>query len=279
MSGESTHTSKPSIAWSDLRTRVLSGIVLAGVAVSIGVIGGWPLTVLAAIMTAVVAGEWISITRGPRVQEIAAAALAGAAAVVLAGTGEPVWALGLVVLAAITIALWLRTSWNSAGIIYGAGLGIAIVVIRADPLEGLRALGFVAAVVWGTDIAAYFAGRRFGGPKLWPAVSPKKTWSGAIGGAVAAMLAGVVLVWASGATVSLTLAVIALLLSIVAQLGDLFESAIKRRFGVKDASHLIPGHGGLMDRVDGLTFAAIAAALIGWAHAGGSDIGRGLLQW
>ncbi len=279
MTGESTHTDKPSVAWSDLRTRVLSGIVLALVAVSIGVVGGWPLTVLAAIMAVVVVGEWTSITRGPRVSEMVPAALVAAAAVVLAGAGEPLWAVGVVLLGAVGIGAWLRTPWNLSGVVYGAGLGIAIVVIRADPVEGMRALGFVAAVVWGTDIAAYFAGRRFGGPKLWPAVSPKKTWSGAIGGTAAAMVAGVVLVWVSGGAVSLTLAVIAMLLSILAQLGDLFESAIKRRFGVKDASHLIPGHGGLMDRVDGLTFAVIAAALIGWINAGGADVGQGLLQW
>ena len=279
MNGETQQSGKRSIAWSDLRTRVLSGIVLAVVAITFGIIGNWPLTVLAAIMAAIVVGEWVSITRGPRVQEIAAGAVSVVAAVALAGSGELVWAVGLVALAVIVAGFWLRTSWTPAGIVYGAGLGIALVVIRADPADGLRALGFVAAVVWGTDIAAYFAGRRLGGPKLWPAVSPKKTWSGSIGGALAAMVAGVVLVWATGGEVTATLAVIALLLSIIAQLGDLFESAIKRRFGVKDASKLIPGHGGLMDRVDGLAFAAVAAALIGWMHAGSAAIGQGLIQW
>ena len=230
-------------------------------------------------MAAVVSGEWISITRGRVPREMVLVGGSAVAAVALAGLDQPLWAVALIAVSAATFGIWRRAAWISGGIVYAAGLGVALVVIRADPVEGLRALGFVAAVVWGTDIAAYFAGRRFGGPKLWPAVSPNKTWSGALGGAAAATLAGVVVIWVTGGSVTGVLAIVALALSVISQLGDLFESSVKRRFGVKDASRLIPGHGGLMDRVDGLTFAVVAAALIGWAHSGGADVGQGLLVW
>jgi len=117
-------------------------------------------------------------------------------------------------------------------------------------------------VVWGTDIAAYFTGRAIGGPKLAPRISPGKTWSGAVGGAVIAMIAGTALIYVVEGAFLWPVAFLALILSIISQSGDLFESYIKRRFGVKDSSHLIPGHGGVMDRVDGLVFASIAAFLV-----------------
>ena len=110
---------------------------------------------------------------------------------------------------------------------------------------------FLFAIVWATDIAAYFAGRTIGGPKLMPAVSPKKTWSGAIGGALGAVVAGLIVVESAGLGVTPALVILAFMLSAVAQAGDLIESAIKRHFGAKDSSALIPGHGGLMDRLDG----------------------------
>lgn len=279
MTAQTSPSQRPSVAWSDLRIRVLSGLALAAIAIAAALIGGWTFTIVAAGLAALVAGEWIGITRGPRTLEIGLAAGGSCAAVVLSHLVDPVWAVGLVLIVATLIAFWLRSGWPAMSPIYAAGLGIALVLIRADPADGLRALGFIAAIVWGTDIAAYFAGRLIGGPKLWPAVSPKKTWSGAIGGAAAAVIAGIVFVAATGGTVSLTLTAVALLLSVVAQMGDLFESAVKRRFGVKDASRLIPGHGGFMDRVDGLTFAAIAAAFVGWIHAGGPALGTGLLLW
>lgn len=237
------------------------------------------MTLLAAIMAAIISGEWISISRGRVLREILLVGGSAVAAVVLAGLGQPIWAVAFIAISAVAFGIWRRAVWIPGGIVYAAGLGVALVVIRADPVEGLRALGFVAVVVWGTDIAAFFVGRKFGGPKLWPTVSPNKTWSGALGGVIAATVAGFLLVWVTGGQVSGALVIVALALSVVSQFGDLFESGIKRRFGVKDASKLIPGHGGLMDRVDGLTFAAIAAALIGWAHAGGSEVGRGLLIW
>ena len=202
-----------------------------------------------------------------------------AISVLLTGADQLAIAVGLVVVGAIGAGFWQRSGWVASGVVYASGLGIALVALRADPLVGMKAVFFVFAVVWGTDVAAYVAGRTFGGPKLWPAVSPNKTWSGAIGGVLAAIIFGVVAALVMGISVTLALAAVALALSIISQGGDLFESSVKRHFGVKDASHLIPGHGGLMDRVDALTFAAIAAALTGWIHSGSSDIGQGLLLW
>ena len=144
---------------------------------------------------------------------------------------------------------------------------------------GLTALFFLFANVWITDIFAYFCGRAIGGPLLWPRVSPKKTWSGAIGGLVGGVAASVAVAYASGIGRLGIVGVMALVLSVLAQAGDLFESAVKRRFGAKDASHLIPGHGGLMDRLDGFLVAALAALLIGMIRQGTAAPARGLLLW
>ena len=136
----------------------------------------------------------------------------------------------------------------------------------------------VLLVVWATDIGGYFAGRLIGGPKLWPQVSPKKTWAGAIGGFAASL--GVAAGFAAfnfGKIVPLLL--LGAVLSIASQLGDLFESAVKRRFGVKDSSHIIPGHGGLMDRLDGFVAAIVLAAVFGFLRGGADGVGRGLMVW
>jgi len=138
---------------------------------------------------------------------------------------------------------------------------------------------FVFAIVWVTDIAAYFTGRAIGGPKLWPAVSPKKTWSGAIGGTLGGIAAGLLVAKMAGLVVAPMMVLVALGLSIVAQGGDLLESAIKRHFGAKDASQLIPGHGGLMDRLDGFLTAAAAAVMLGLLRGGLEGPSRGLLVW
>jgi phosphatidate cytidylyltransferase len=152
------------------------------------------------------------------------------------------------------------------------------VLVRLDPSEGFTALTFVLLIVWVTDIGGYFVGRRMGGPKLWPRVSPKKTWAGALGGFAASLgvSAGFVGV-GLGKTVPILL--VGAILSIASQVGDLFESAVKRRFGVKDSSQLIPGHGGLMDRLDGFVAAIVLAAIFGLLRSGADGVGSGLMVW
>src|ERR1700745_2734065 len=136
----------------------------------------------------------------------------------------------------------------------------------------------ILLVIWVTDIGAYFAGRGIGGPKLWPRVSPKKTWAGAIGGFVASLA-----VAAGFAAFDLgktgPLCVLGVVRSVLSQLGDLFESAVKRRFGVKDSSQIIPGHGGLLDRLDGFVAAVVLAAILGFLRGGADGVGRGLMVW
>jgi phosphatidate cytidylyltransferase len=132
---------------------------------------------------------------------------------------------------------------------------------------------FVLVVVWATDIGGYFGGRTIGGPKLWPRVSPKKTWSGAVAGVAAACAAGGLTVALTGVGNPVRGFLLAIPLSMVSQAGDLAESAVKRRFGVKDSGHIIPGHGGVLDRVDGLFAAATLAWLIAALGMGGEILG------
>jgi len=145
-------------------------------------------------------------------------------------------------------------------------------------VNGFTALMFVLLVVWATDIGGYFAGRSIGGPKLWPRVSPKKTWSGALGGFAASLLVAAAFA-ACGLGKIVPLLLVSAVLSVVSACGDLFESAVKRRFDVKDSSHLIPGHGGLLDRLDGFVAAILVAWIIGFLRHGVHSAGSGLMVW
>ena len=175
--------------------------------------------------------------------------------------------------------LWQeRRRWTVAGFIYAAAAQVASVLVRLDQAEGFVALMLILLVVWVSDIGGYFAGRSIGGPKLWPRISPRKTWAGAVGGFVASLVI-------SGGFAALDLGksgpilLLGAILSIASQLGDLFESAVKRRFGVKDSSHIIPGHGGLLDRLDGFVAAVVLAAFLGLLRGGVDGVGRGLMVW
>jgi len=167
----------------------------------------------------------------------------------------------------------------AGGCAYSGALLAAPALLRGDAQQGVVALLFLFAVVWMTDIFAYLVGRAVGGWRVWPAVSPRKTWSGAIGGAVAGAIAGTAIIAWAGLPNLPVLAIVSVGLSVVCQAGDFLESAFKRRFGAKDASHLIPGHGGLMDRVDGFWAAAVAAAVVGVFRGGLHAPAQGLLIW
>ena len=214
---------------------------------------------------------------------IVSAAVLGPIAIAAAYFGG--WPFAVFWAAAAAAVLWEWTKlvtgliWTIAGIGYAGIMLLAPLLLRADNTYGFLALILLFAIVWTTDILGYFAGRAIGGPKLLPAISPKKTWSGAIAGTLGAMIVAVLVANYSGAFNTTAIALIALLLSIMAQLGDLLESWVKRQFGAKDASHLIPGHGGVMDRLDGFWAAALVGCVIGLLHGGFDGAARGLLVW
>jgi phosphatidate cytidylyltransferase len=228
----------------DLWLRVASSVVLAPLAVAAAYLGGPWFIGFWLLAAAGILWEWMGLL---------------AAARSLSGTA--------------------RAGWTVLGALYAAAMLAAPLVIRGDATLGFVAMIFLFAVVWATDVAAYFAGRLIGGAKLWPAISPNKTWSGALAGVVAGTAAGVAVAAVGEIEPIAPIIVVSLLLSVAAQFGDLFESALKRRFGVKDASHAIPGHGGMMDRLDGFLAAAVAAALIGLARGGIDGAAGGFLLW
>ena len=265
----------------NLLLRVMAALVLAPLAIAIAYAGGWlwsGLVMLAAIGLNV---EWLMIVGTTRpMRGGAAGVVALAAAGFCLGSGRGTAA--LLVLAAgfagVASTSAERRGWTAAGFCYAAAAEMASMLLRLDQVWGFVALIMVLLVVWGTDIGGYFAGRSVGGPKLWPRVSPKKTWAGAIGGFAASLVisAGFAAFGIGGIGPLLLLGAA---LSIAAQLGDLFESAVKRRFGVKDSSHLIPGHGGLLDRLDGFVAAVVLAAIFGLLRGGVDGVGRGLMVW
>ena len=274
------HTDKhssPEVHGGELLSRVMSALALGAIALAGAVIGGWPATIVAGAFSVIVLKEWLSITdRGNRVALWLAMPVIVAFGAWTLGYSAATWALalGAVVVAAFTGG-W---PWRPLGVVYAGAFGLSLLILRHAPADGLMVLLFVFAVVWATDTAAYFGGRAIGGPRLWPAVSPNKTWSGALSGLAGGTVAGVVVLLAGGIVPGLIGVLVAILLSTCGQAGDLFESWVKRRFGAKDSGTLIPGHGGLMDRVDGLIFAAVAAAIVGLVHNPLSPA-SGLLIW
>jgi phosphatidate cytidylyltransferase len=265
----------------NLLTRVLAALVLVPVAIAVAYVGGWfwlGLAVLAAIGLYV---EWLMIVGAAGDNGVAAL---GVIALVSAGgslaLGRIEVSLAVVAFAVVVVALRSsqRRGWVALGLCYASAALVASAEVRRDPIFGFAALMLILLVVWATDIGGYFAGRALGGPKLWPRVSPKKTWAGAIGGFMASLAVAVGFAALDfGKLIPLLL--LGGILSSISQLGDLFESAVKRQFGVKDSSHIIPGHGGLLDRLDGFVFAVVAAALIGFFHQGADGVGRGLMVW
>ncbi|WP_448580181.1 phosphatidate cytidylyltransferase [Thermaurantiacus sp.] len=252
----------------ELSTRVVSALVLGAVALGALWQGGWLFAALVAVGGAVLVWEWGAMHAQSRVFRITAGlGIIGASWVAM--VRDPLH--GLAALGAILFVslLWclrlppeVRRGWplGLAGLLYGGLPAVALIGLRNLP-DGFALVLWTMAIVWATDILAYFAGRAIGGPKLLPAVSPNKTWAGLAGGMAGAAWASALLAgWFWGAPMLPFLAAGAAL-AIVAQAGDLFESWLKRRAGVKDSGNLIPGHGGMMDRVDGLVPVAVVVGL------------------
>ena len=271
-----------SAAPSELRLRVLSAIVLVAIALISAWLGGWLLVLVWGAAAIMVGREWIELTRlEPRsiLQTLMAISIALVLLVViLQSSGDfihNIFGVLLVLPLLFTGALIAGGTTSSrdgalmlAGLLYATPIAVVPYLLRSDPANGMWPLLWMFAVVWTTDVVAYFVGRAVGGPKLWPAVSPKKTWSGFVGGLVGAVLAGTALAAFASTKDEFDLAdvvtIISLsaLASVASQGGDLAESAMKRHFGVKDSGHLIPGHGGFMDRLDGFAAVAILVCLL-----------------
>jgi phosphatidate cytidylyltransferase len=266
----------------DLLPRVASGLVLAAVAMASLYAGVQTFTGFVFVVALAMCWEWGRIVRKIDADTplIVHAATVGVG-VILAGAGLAALGLLTVVIGAlIVLALRFgeRARLSSLGVLYVGVPCVGLLWLRGDEPYGFRAVLFLLMVVIVTDTAAYAVGRTVGGPKLWPRVSPNKTWSGLIGGVSAAGAAGALFALVVPGASPALLALTGVICGLVAQAGDLAESALKRAHGVKDASQLIPGHGGFMDRMDGLVGAAAVAALFALSlnmHAPA----RALLLW
>jgi phosphatidate cytidylyltransferase len=268
----------------ELRLRIISAIVLAIIVLAATWMGGLYFVVLSLAIGGLVYHEWTGITGAHQTdREVywvgwAALALVGVAVVLDQRVELPLEYLwGAAALLLVYALARAGNRWNPGGIVYAGLTAVSLAAIRDDDFTGFIAMLYIFAVVWGTDIAAYFSGRAIGGKKLAPSISPGKTWSGAVGGAVAAVVCGSLVVLSYMQTVTVWILGLSLLLSVLSQIGDLFESFMKRRYKVKDSSHLIPGHGGVMDRIDGLVFACSGAFVLkillsSWNHGVGAFI-------
>ena len=262
--------------------RLASALVLAALALGAAIASSWSFLVLVIVSGVIVAWEWGRLVRGEgfdRISIIEVAAVAAVAILLTLGRAD----LAAIALAAAAVAVGLlglssgQSAWSLGGLLYAALPAAALVFLRSDPSLGAIAVLYLFAVAWTTDTASYAAGRLIGGPKLAPRISPRKTWSGFIVGALAPALVGYLFALALKDSSAWRLAMVSPALALACQLGDLLESAVKRHFGAKDMSQLIPGHGGLLDRIDGLLIAAILASLI--ALRDPANPGRGLLIW
>jgi phosphatidate cytidylyltransferase len=262
--------------------RVLSAASLAALALGATLYSPWTFLALVVAGASVVAWEWGRLTRGSDfdattlITAVSVAVLAIAVALDRAAYGCLL--LGAAVAAmAFSRDKTFNRPWAIAGLLYTALPAAALVWLRNDETFGAAAVIYLFAVAWTTDTASYAAGRLIGGPKLAPHISPHKTWSGFIAGILAPALVGYIAARMLETGSALRLLLVSVALAIACQFGDLLESWIKRRFGAKDSSRLIPGHGGLLDRIDGLMMAAVLAGLI--ALRDPAAPGRGLLFW
>ena len=275
----------------NLVLRIASAVILAPAILALTYVGGWPFLTLCFLAALGILYEWtllVARNREPRILVPGTVGLAAAA--LLAGLAMPNLALAAIVACAVLAALVSAAAgqggrggqgagWAAGGVIYAGAALVGPALLRREVDWGLSALLFLFATVWATDIFAFAFGRLIGGPLLSPSISPKKTWSGAAAGLVGGVAAGVGVAYTVGVGQLGIIGAMALLLSVLAQAGDLLESAIKRRFGAKDSGALIPGHGGLMDRLDGFLVAAFIAFVIGALRNGTAAPAAGLLVW
>lgn len=264
--------------WSNLGLRVASAAVLGPAVVAAAWFGGWPYLVIIAVGVALLAIEWGGMSAPVSPTRVAAAVAAAVLIAVFVGyRGDFIWAWGAILLTAGAAAIIARgvaerPADAAYGVLYIAPAALCLVWLRSTN-QGHWWTMMLFAATWAADIGAFAVGSTLKGPKLWPRFSPNKTWSGFVGGLLAAMAAGSLMAGMSEFQLNIwAAAFIGLAVGLATMAGDLWESALKRRFGVKDSGDLIPGHGGLLDRVDGLMFAVVVMAALrlanhwGWGH-------------
>lgn len=268
--------------WADLGPRLISAVVLLPVVALTLYFGGYLFALVVGVAFAGVYREWETmVTRAP----LTPVGMVMIGLIALSGPLFP-W-LGLIgsagaIAIACVVAIAARGEdvlWRIGGLVLAGAVIVALLALRGTSLTGVWAGVYLATVVWMTDSAAFFTGRQIGGEKLAPDISPSKTWSGALGGLALGTTAGLI-VWiiATDSPWSIGLATSATI-SVLGQLGDLSESAAKRHFRIKDSGDIIPGHGGLMDRLDSLTFGVLFVLLLGTLHVGFGSVAEGLLFW
>ncbi len=275
--------------WADLLPRFLSALVLVPLTAFLLYLGDIWFAILIAVVFAGIYREWeIMICRKKlTISGLVLTILLAFSAIIfpIYGIVSSITIIALALIFAIIANIFVGTKitnlfWRIGGLIYFGAVIIAILSIRSDNNWGIVAGVFLASSVWMTDTGAFFAGRFLGGARLSPEISPAKTWSGAIGGLIIGALSGS-LVWLIAVPTNWWIGLIlAAIFSFFGQIGDLIESAIKRRFLIKDSSDLIPGHGGLLDRLDSLTLASLVFFIIGFLNSGQIEqIAEGVLLW
>ena len=260
--------------FADLALRTVTALIFGAVSMVAILAGGHWFALLIAVLGAIMAYEWRMIALALRDRAVAGfQILAVVGATVMAHFGDVISALAFLISvagagAAADAFLKRPPGWGLIGALYIGFGAICFIFLRGASPEGLLAIIWIALIVIATDVGAYFSGRIIGGPKLWPRISPNKTWAGLIGAMVfAAILSGVFSAWILG-YIELVLVLLAAITAAVAQIGDLSESAYKRLFGVKDSGRILPGHGGVLDRLDGMLAATIFVAVISFMRGG-----------
>lgn len=257
-----SETVKPSLISNELKLRIISAIILAAIVLLITWIGGQTFKLLWAIAAIAVLVEFTRITKSslPAMQRLFAFAFLGLIIVAwLLQSYQSALIIFLLGFIGLFIWEWIgnKSAWSSAGFAYAVLPFFAVTALRGDESEGLIVILVLFACVWGADVFAYFFGKSIGGPKLAPKISPKKTWAGFIGSLIGALLLSWLVIDFSGYSVGGSFFVMILVLAVSSQIGDLVESVIKRKFDVKDSGTIIPGHGGVLDRIDGLIFSGV----------------------